>query len=216
MTSITVDAQLMYRMFGGIYYEQELPNYSLSEVSTTQAVQCLTKSFSERRFKRAPAEPKTVILSFGRLVHIGLQQQLRKVGYETEVEKAYDLENCTLWTHADAIHSDHVLEIKTCSSIPHNILYHHFLQANTYAMVHGKTKGHVVYVHKPSGICKVMDFVPNTDSFILVCARAMRLAKYLHDNVMPPPEPSWLCQYCEYLDICPLKRGRNRPTNSIL
>jgi hypothetical protein len=106
-------------------------------------------------------------------------------------------------THVDALHVDHTLEIKTISSMPTEILSQHFLQSNTYVNVHKKSIGYVAYIHKPSGIIKVFSHAPETRPFNYVCLRALRLAYHLRQNMTPPPEPSWLCQFCEYVKKCP-------------
>jgi len=199
----TVDANFLYSLFSKVYYEQELPNYDWNEAGTTESVQCLRKSFYQRKLARKLYEPKTVILSFGRIVHIALQEQLKQHGYNVEVEKPIPIQNITLYTHTDALHDTHTLELKTITSMPSQILLHHFHQANAYTVAHKKPIGYVAYIHKPSGIIKVFPYKPIIESFNYVCARAVRLSYSLRHNIVPDPEPSWLCRYCEYIDLCP-------------
>lgn len=198
-----VNDQFLYSLFSQVYYEYEYPKYDWNQVSTTESVQCLLKSFFQRKLAYKLLEPKTVILSFGRIVHLALQKPLEQHGYEVEAEKPYPIENMELMTHTDALHPTHTLELKTISSMPTTILSHHFLQSNTYVNVHKKPVGYVGYIHKPSGICKVFPHKPEIRPFNYVCLRALRLALHLRQNMTPVPEPSWLCQYCEYVKLCP-------------
>jgi CRISPR/Cas system-associated exonuclease Cas4 (RecB family) len=203
MTYNEVTDQFLYSLFSNVYYEHTQPQYGSNECGTTEAVQCLLKSFYQRKVNRHLLEPKIVILSFGRIVHLALQDKLFKHGYHVEVEKPVVYDKFTLYTHTDALHDTHILEIKTCSSIPHQILQHHFLQANTYAVAHNKPVGYVAYIHKPSGIIKTLWFQPQTQAYQYVLLRAYRLTACLKTNTCPEPEPSWLCRYCEYVDLCP-------------
>jgi CRISPR/Cas system-associated exonuclease Cas4 (RecB family) len=198
-----VNDQFLYSLFSDLYYEQEYPQYDWNQITTTEAVQCLLKSFYQRKLAYKLYEPKTVILGFGRIVHIALQKQLQQHGYETEVEKPYQIENIQLMTHTDALHTNHTLELKTISSMPTEILSQHYLQSNTYINVHKKPIGYVAYIHKPSGIIKVFNHKPETRPFEYVCLRALRLSHNLRHSITPVPEPSWLCQYCEYVKHCP-------------
>jgi CRISPR/Cas system-associated exonuclease Cas4 (RecB family) len=210
MSTQELTPQFFYNLFSKIYYQRELPNYDNNEVSTTQAIQCLLKSFYERKLGRKLLEPKVVILSFGTIVHSALQDVLRKEGYETEVEKGFDIPNGTLFTHTDALHPEHSLEIKTITGMPHEILSQHYLQSNTYTSVHRRPIGYVGYIHKPSGICKVFSHQQDQRQFEYVLMRSVRLITHLKTNSTPVPEPSWLCQYCEYTDLCPAPKPAKR------
>jgi CRISPR/Cas system-associated exonuclease Cas4 (RecB family) len=203
MTQHTVNDQFLYSLFSNVYYEHEYPKYDWNQVGTTEAIQCLLKSFFQRKLGRRLFEPKTVILSFGKIVHIALQKPLEQYGYVCEIEKPIPIENVSLMTHTDALHELHTLELKTISSMPTDILSQHFLQSNTYTVAHTKPIGYVGYIHKPSGICKVFSHKPEPRQFQYVCLRAVRLSHCLRHNITPAPEPSWLCRYCEYIDVCP-------------
>jgi CRISPR/Cas system-associated exonuclease Cas4 (RecB family) len=210
MGTLTIDSSFLYRTFSHIYYTQQLPEYDNNECSTTQSVQCLLKSFNERKFGRKLLDSKITLLTFGRIIHLALQDDLKKEGFDIEVEKQQDLPNGILWTHTDAIKDKASMEIKTISSMPTDILSHHYLQSNTYVNVNKLEIGYVPYIHKPSGIIKVFSHKPDQRQYIYVCSRATRLIHHLRTNVRPEPEPSWLCQYCEYTDICPAPKPLKR------
>jgi len=200
---MNVTADFVYQLFSDIYYTKEFPVYTDRECSTTEAIQCLLKSFFTRKVTRRMADSKIVILSFGDLVHMALREPLQKRKYDTEVENATNLGRYMLWSHMDTGNKVHGMEFKTISRRPHQILTHHFLQGNTYYHVNKLESFDVVYIHKPSGLVFPFPLQPHKDSYDFVTRRATRLCWCLEHNVMPEAEPSWLCQYCEYVDLCP-------------
>ena len=193
----------IYKFFSEIYYKHEPREYKDDEVHVTEAIQCLLKSFYQRKLKRELYDSKIVVLSFGTLIHEALQDVLKKRGYALEVEGRKKLDGVILYAHADALHDDHILEFKTITRFPSEPLNHHKLQLNAYLHIFNKPIGYLVYVHKPSGTVKVYNVTPNETSFKYICLRASRLVAHLKSNKMPEPEPSWLCDYCEYVDVCP-------------
>ena len=190
-------------MFAEIYYQRAFKVYTDTEVHVTEATQCLLKSFFQRKVKRALLEPKVVILSFGDLIHEALKPSLVRRGYNVSAEGVYQLKNVTLYAHTDALASDHTLEFKTISRMPHDALSHHILQDNAYNFIFDKPIGYVPYIHKPSGLVRIFPIPKREDQFQYVCLRAYRLSVCLRSSTMPKPEPSWLCNYCEYVDMCP-------------
>jgi len=210
--SLTISEKELYQMFAEIYYSKAYLPYRNDEVHVTEATQCLLKSFYQRKLQRLLLEPKVVVLSFGDLVHKALHEPLLRRNYNVEVEERYKLKDVTLVAHADAVHKNHVLEFKTISRMPHDALSHHVLQCNAYNYVFDVDVGSVVYIHKPSGTIRIFDVPRDDNMFQYVCLRAYRLSMCLRNDNVPQPEPSWLCQYCEYVDVCPspLKTLRKR------
>jgi CRISPR/Cas system-associated exonuclease Cas4 (RecB family) len=204
--------KMMYEMFAEVYYERIYKTYLQNEIRTTETTQCLTKSFFQRKIPRMLLEPKMVVLSFGTLIHEGLRKPLQKRGYKTEEEGTYPIKDVTLYAHTDALGKDHTLEFKTISRMPHDPLSHHVLQDNAYNFVFDRPIGYLVYIHKPSGLVRCFPVPKREDQFQYVCLRALRLSIHLKSNVMPIPEPSWLCYVCEYTDLCsnPLKKMRKK------
>jgi len=198
----------IYKFFSEIYYKHEPREYKNDEVHVTEAIQCLLKSFYQRKIRRKLLDSKIVVLSFGTLIHEALQKVLKKRGYRLEVGGKIKLDGVTLYGHADALHDDHILEFKTITRFPSEPLSHHKLQLNAYLYIFDKPIGYLVYVHKPSGTIKVYTVEPNEISFKYVCYRALRLTTHLTSNKTPSPEPSWLCDYCEYVDLCPSPKLR--------
>jgi len=198
-----IDADFIYELFSDIYYTKEFPQYTDQECSVTEAVQCLLKSLLFRKVKRVLLNPKIVILSFGNLVHEALRLPLTKRGFTSEQESSIPITKYTLYSHTDFIKQRLGLEFKTITRMPHEILTHHFLQGNAYYHINDLNEFYVPYIHKPSGVVKVFPLVPHKESFDYVTRRAIRLCYCLERNIMPNPEPSWLCQYCEYVNECP-------------
>lgn len=209
---MSVTDKNIYQMFAEVYYKRQFKVYQQNEIHVTEATQCLLKSFFQRKLQRALLEPKVVVLSFGNLIHEALHEPLERRGYKTEQEGKYPLGNIALYGHTDALASDHTLEFKTISRMPHSPLSHHILQDNAYNFIFDRPIGYIPYIHKPSGLVVVFPIEKREDQFKYVCLRAIRLSAMLRSNTMPPSEPSWLCQYCEYILECPspLKTTRKR------
>jgi len=201
--NMSVTSKTVYEMFAEVYYSRTFKTYTDREIHVTEATQCLLKSFFQRKVPRALLEPKVVVLSFGNLIHEALREPLKNRGYDVEAEGKYELKDATLHGHTDALASDHTLEFKTISRMPYEPLSHHVLQDNAYNFIFDKPIGYVPYIHKPSGLVTVFPIHKREDQFQYVCLRAYRLSKCLSGNTTPQPEPSWLCDYCEYRDLCP-------------
>jgi len=199
---MSVTSKDIYEMFSEIYYKRTFRIYRQNEVHVTEATQCLLKSFLQRNVRRALLEPKVVVLSFGNLIHEALHEPLERRGYKTEQEGKYELKDVTLYGHTDALASDHTLEFKTVSRMPHEPLSHHLLQDNAYNFIFDRPTGYILYIHKPSGLVTVFPIPKREDQFKYVYLRAIRLSLLLNRNTLPQPEPSWLCDYCEYRDLC--------------
>ena len=193
----------IYELFSEIYYKRKPKQYKDDEIHVTEAIQCLLKSFYQRKVKRELLDSKIVILSFGSLIHEALQDTLKKRGYQLEAEGKMKLDGVTIYAHADAMHNDHILEFKTITRFPSKPLPHHKLQLNAYLYIFDRPIGYLVYIHKPSGTIKIYDVERNETLFKYICLRASRLVTHLTSNKKPDPEPSWLCDYCEYVDLCP-------------
>lgn len=203
--SVRINSDFMYELFGELYYNKDMRNYTDYEVSTTESIQCLRKSFAQRKMPRRLYNDKIVILTFGDIVHYALREPLRNRGFTTEVEDSFKYRNVTMYMHCDAEKNDIILENKTISTMPNHPLTHHRLQVNTYLNIRKKSKGYISYLHKPSGIIPVFPVYPDEQMFKYVCLRGIRLSNSLQTNTMPEPEPNWLCRYCEYRDLCKVK-----------
>jgi len=206
--SSTVTEQLIYECFSEIYYQRIFKDYDDNQTSVTQCVQCLLKSFFERKLRRALMSSKIVILSFGNLVDESLAKPLEKRGFAYQKEGVLSTNGIELFAHGDHVRDDCGIEDKTITRMPFAPLLHHFQQASTYIPIFGTKEWFLNYVHKPSGTVKVFPIEYSEKSFQWVILRGVRLCYHLRTNVMPTPEPSWLCKYCEYTDLCPAMRGR--------
>lgn len=201
-----VNAQMIYDCFGEVYKKAMFPQYTDKQVSVTETCTCLTKSFYGRRLGYKLMDSKTVILSFGRLVHEGLREPLLKRGFKPELEGVMPINGIELYAHGDSVRDDCGIDHKTISRIPEAPLIHHFYQSNAYMFVLDRPKWYINYIHKPSGIVKVFPIERLERAFQWNCLRAIRLSHCLKSNTTPQPEPSWLCRYCEYKLICPAWR----------
>jgi len=203
MSTVQVNPNFIYELFSDIYYTKEFPVYTDLECSVTETIDCLLRAFFMRKTRRALLNSKIVILSFGDLIHMALREPLLKRGFKCEQEGKYEIGKYTLYSHTDAVHDNLGLEFKTITRKPHEVLTHHFLQANAYFHIQDLHEIHVVYIHKPSGTVTTYPIQPHTPSFDYVKTRAIRFCYSLTHNITPNPEPSWRCLFCEFTDVCP-------------
>lgn len=199
----TVNNEFIYSLFQDHYYSRQFTVYSDTEIRVYEAVQCLRKSYLTRRKKFMMSPNKIVIVDFGNIVHNALENQLLKHGYSIEKEKRYTFKDMELIGHPDALHDTYSLELKTCSKLPHQALIHHVLQDNAYNFIADKEIGYIAYIQKTIGFVKTFPIKRDKNYFLHILLRAYRLSYCLRHNIVPEPEPSWLCQYCEYIGICP-------------
>jgi len=203
---MSVNDKLIYECFAEVHYSRVFREYTDMQVSVYETCECLLKAFYQRKLRYALMDNKIVILSFGDLVHQALRKPLEKRGFTSEKEGVMTVNGVELFAHGDAVRDDCGIDHKTISRMPHAPLIHHFRQSNAYMHVFGIPKWYINYVHKPSGICKVLPLEPLERAFQWNCLRAVRLSTCLKRNITPTPEPSWLCRYCEYYSICPVWR----------
>jgi CRISPR/Cas system-associated exonuclease Cas4 (RecB family) len=201
-----VNEAMMYECVSEIYYSRVFREYTDTQVSVFETCQCLLKSFYQRELHWKLQDNKLVILSFGNLVHEALREPLERRGFKHELEGVIPVNGVELFAHGDAVRDDCGIDHKTCSTLPHEPLSHHYAQCNAYMHVFNKPKWYLNYVHKPSGMIKVFPLIPNEDAFKVNCLRAVRLSHCLRTKTMPQPEVDWLCRYCEYKPICPAWR----------
>jgi len=200
-----MNAEYIYQLFSKAYYRKGFRAYNDDECSVTQTTTCMLKAFYDRKMRREFADNKKVILMWGTLLHRAVQHELQEDGFGIEDEASMRFSNVTLYGHVDAIDDTSILELKGVSRLPQEVLSHHRLQTVGYAYLFDRDDNTVAYVHKPSGTVKTFKVLRDDRLFDYLKLRAVRLCTHLQRNVMPQPEPSWECRFCEYPDICPTR-----------
>lgn len=198
-----MNEQFVYDLFSKAYYRKGFRRYNDDECSVTQTTTCLLKAFYDRKMRREFADRKKVILMWGTLLHRTIQKELVDEHFRIENETSMRFRDITLYGHSDAVNDISIFELKGVSRLPYEPLHHHALQTNAYLFLEDKKQAYIAYVHKSSGTVKLFTLIPNTEIFEYTKLRALRLCTHLQRNVIPQPEPSWECRYCEYTDICP-------------
>jgi len=201
-----VNEQLIYKCFSEIHYGRVFRDYTDKQASVYETCQCLLKSFNQRKLRYALEDNKIVIVSFGDIVHKALREPLEKRGFKSEKEGCITVNGVELFAHGDAVRDDTGIDHKTITRMVHAPLIHHYRQVNAYIHVFGTKDWYLDYIHKPSGLVRVFRIEPFEKAFQWNALRAVRLSNCLQRNIMPEPEPSWLCRYCEYKVLCPAWR----------
>jgi len=175
-------------------------------VHVSEVCRCLRASFFSRMYGSrdlthlTPA--KRVVLGLGLSTHLVLEEVLRGIGYVTERQVAADVDAFRLVGTPDAVGRDHVVEIKTVSSVPERPYPHHVLQLNAYLGMLGCGTGYLVYISKKDGLVKVLPHPYRDFLFRDLQSRAAKLYSHLRSGEVPQAEPTPLCNYCEWRWRC--------------
>ena len=177
-------------------------------VHVGEVVQCLRKSWFNRKYGDLKnlnhlSNAKCVILGLGFASHFVLEEALRELGYVVEKPVTVEFPNgLKLIGTPDGFNSQVVLEIKTVNSIPSKPYEHHVLQLNAYLNMLNMDLGLIIYISKRDGRIKIFEVRRDTRKYLQVIERARLLHKYLKENIPPDPEPSRLCDFCEWKLWC--------------
>ncbi len=141
-------------------------------------------------------EPNMIL---GELVHSGLQQELREMGFEIEKEVQEKIvvnnEEYLLKGRIDAFSKDLIIEIKTSKSslgLPHP---HHERQLRIYMAMTGVRKGLLIYITND----RVVEF-PVEGSGIDIGELVQHFLKAEHVPVW-----DWECRICVFNKFCPYR-----------
>jgi len=177
-------------------------------VHVGEVVQCLRKSWFNRKYGDVRnlnhlSDSKCVILGLGLASHFVLEEALRELGYVVEKPVTVEFPNgLKLIGTPDGFNSQVVLEIKTVNSIPSKPYPHHVLQLNTYLNMLNMDLGLIIYICKRNGRIKIFEVRRDTRKYLEVLERAKRLYYHISKDIPPDPEPSHLCNYCEWRLHC--------------
>lgn len=153
----------------------------------------------------------------GNLVHGYLEKKFKGVAVSTEKTVKHKFKDILLKGHIDIELPDKVLDVKTVNekSFIYRLMdekpsYHHYIQANTYAMINGSKLVSILYVSIVdfSFIERVLDVTP--EIFEKICEKAQMIYECIQNE--KPPEPDWVetweCSYCNFTEICDAKNGK--------
>ncbi len=144
-------------------------------------------------------EPPMIL---GDLLHTGLQQTLREMGFEIEKEISETFvvggEEYLLKGRMDAYREDLIVEIKTSRSgagLPHP---HHMLQLRIYMVMTGVRKGLLIYLTGD----RIVEYPVEWSEINLgeLIEKHLGLAEY--------PVWDWECRICPFNKICPYRIDR--------
>ncbi|MHC1600494.1 MAG: CRISPR-associated protein Cas4 [Candidatus Methanospirareceae archaeon] len=162
----------------------------VGEVWVTELIECPMKRVF--RCLLPFLETDVPVFLLGDFVHKGLQSYLKQMGYETEVDVEYRLDdNTVIKGRLDAYNGDEVVEIKYMRSMRDSKpLEHHVIQLKIYMMMVNAERGRLIYV-TPDRIAEYIVENPYTPEQVKVL---------LEDEKIPRWE--WECDYCPYKSFC--------------
>jgi len=110
----------------------------------------------------------------------------------------------------DAVGDHHVIEIKTAKKIPREPFESHLMQLNAYLWMLDYRMGYLVYIDKNTGEVKVFQHKYDPELLLKFLKRAYNLRVALEFHELPEPEPSGLCNFCEWKLICYENKNESR------
>ncbi len=170
-----------------------------SIIYVTDLVSCTHKRYLRILFPELTIrfDPPAVL---GDLVHIGLEEYLKKHGYDVEVpiEKEYEIhgKKYMLKGRLDAYNRDEgiIVEIKSGRSAQNLPREHHVLQLKIYMELMDAKQGILIYVTPE----KILEYLIRRDKKINIKSL---LETVIEDQVHP--KWSWECKYCIFQKLCP-------------
>lgn len=200
-------SEIIYRAFRRAYEAMFGPRNEPDVIHVSEVAGCLRKAYYYRTLNLPVPPDKVVILTIGGLIHRVIQPELTELGYTCEAELRADMGPFTLVGHADALNTEHVIELKSVTRMPREPYTHHLLQANAYAVMAEVPHFAVAYISKAGGYVRTTFHRADQGLFDLLASRACELYEALRARKPPKPEPSKLCRWCSAYPIC---RGLRR------
>jgi len=205
----------IYNMFRQML-KQQLRIRKKDEIHVSEVVQCLRKAYYYRKYGDPLtlshlSDTKCVILGLGICTHMGLQSLFQQMRFQTEKEvrvKVHTkLGSFDFIGTIDLYRSDMIVELKTVNKIPERPYEHHLRQVICYQAMCSGTSGeilpaYIVYICKRDGRVKIFQVKYEADVYSEMLERAVRLYMCLRKDVLPEPERSHLCKYCEFQFRC--------------
>ncbi len=164
---------------------------------------CLRKSYYQLT-EEVPIElEKLWIFSRGHAIHNFFQKDLPKESIEIFVKKNYSVFDVI--GYVDAIYNNVLYEFKTINTVPQIPQDAHILQAQAYFSLLPEEKKEkikkikIIYFSLSS--IRVFD-VPKRDISPLLEAKGTILAQALKLGKPPRKQKNYLCDYCEFKELC--------------
>jgi len=173
-------------------------------IYVTEVSQCLLKSWFQRTVAEPPSDNKIILMVMGDSAHYLMKDYFPLGSGEMGVEKTID--GVKIKGRADRVGEDFIIEFKTVSYIPKSPYEAHIKQAQLYLWLFEKNIAFIIYVSRANGEINIFRIERDDKLIKELLDRAKILSSYLKRGVMPKPEKSNLCNYCEYIDLCPLKK----------
>ena len=202
-------ASTVYEWFFDIM-EKERRIYRPNYVHVSELTQCLRRSYYNRTRVERRIDVRNIILTIGNGVHRALQEHLAETkGWSVEVELKMRLGEFWLVGHADLVTSHgNIIELKTTSKIPDKPYRNHLMQLNAYLYMGKANKGWIIYIDKSKGLVKIFEHHRDRALWEELKRRAYEYWKHLKERKLPRPEPSKLCDFCEWKWLCYTRRKR--------
>jgi CRISPR-associated exonuclease Cas4 len=164
---------------------------------------CLRKTYYDLTEEVSRTLEKMWIFNRGTAIHEFVQKDMPEEDVELFLTKEFG--HFDVLAFVDAIHEGVLYEFKTTANIPQEPQEHHTLQAQAYYSILPPEKQEKIkkLVLMYFSLHKIKQFeVPKRDITHYLEARGTMLANALTTGTEPKREEGWLCDYCEFKDIC--------------
>lgn len=177
----------------------EKPNFGVSRL----VKDCMRQAYYELVEEVVYTPEKLWILERGHAIHEYLQKGLATD--EKEVFKKLSFPLFNVIGFIDAIHDGILYEFKTTADIPLEPQTHHILQVQGYYSMlspeEQKKVNKILIVYVSLKDIKTFE-VPRRDITPYLESQGVRLVSALSKNIPPIPSRGWMCQICEFRELC--------------
>ncbi len=179
--------------------DSEKPRFGVTRITTN----CLRKSYFDLTEEISLSLEKLWIFSRGHAIHNFFQKDMPEEDKEIFKEKSFALFD--LIGFIDAIYNGVLYEFKTTANLPEVPQKHHVLQAQAYFSLLSpreqvKVNKIIIIYFSLNGIRHFE--IPKRDIIYFLEANGTILAQALKSKTPPKKEEGWICEYCEFKELC--------------
>jgi CRISPR/Cas system-associated exonuclease Cas4 (RecB family) len=179
--------------------DRDKPRFGVTRLTS----KCLRKSYFDLTEPPVHSLEKLWIFSRGHAIHNFFQKDMPKEDVEVFKEKNFAFFD--LIGFVDAVHDGVLYEFKTTANLPETPQEHHILQAQAYFSMFSPGEqekiNKIIIVYFSLSAIKHFE-IPKRNVASFLEGHGTILAQALKSMSPPKKEESWLCNHCEFKELC--------------